>query len=105
MSNQPDDLDDFVAEAQAFLDEDATRRKQSGPAKYGGRDLTHAHDLVYDLVEADYDVPDTGILSVIGLGMIGPKPRIRSTHQHRPAAAGARIDAGGKTPTDDQPAW
>jgi len=44
----------------------------TGPARYGGRDLTSLHDLAYDLVEAEYDVPDTEVLSVIGLGMVGP---------------------------------
>jgi acyl-CoA dehydrogenase len=44
----------------------------TGPVEYGGRGLSTAHDLAYDAVEAAYDVPDTGVLSVIGLGMIGP---------------------------------
>ena len=44
----------------------------SGPPEYGGRGLTPVHDLVYDSIESDYDVADTGTLSVIGLGMIGP---------------------------------
>jgi acyl-CoA dehydrogenase len=44
----------------------------SGPPEYGGRGLTPVHELVYASIEAQYDVPDTGTLSVIGLGMIGP---------------------------------
>ena len=44
----------------------------TGPTEYGGRGLTPVHDLVYDAVESEYDVADTGVLSVIGLGMIGP---------------------------------
>jgi acyl-CoA dehydrogenase len=44
----------------------------SGPPEYGGSGLTAVHDLIYDSVESGYDVPDTGTLSVIGLGMIGP---------------------------------
>jgi alkylation response protein AidB-like acyl-CoA dehydrogenase len=44
----------------------------AGPAQYGGRDLTPVHDMVYDAIEAEYDTPDTGTLSVVGLGMIGP---------------------------------
>ena len=44
----------------------------TGPARYGGRDLTPVHDLIYDAVESEYDVPDTGMISVVGLGMIGP---------------------------------
>jgi alkylation response protein AidB-like acyl-CoA dehydrogenase len=44
----------------------------TGPPRYGGRGLTSVHDLVYDGLEAGYDVPDTGVLSLIGLGKIGP---------------------------------
>ncbi|MFI6467083.1 acyl-CoA dehydrogenase family protein [Streptomyces sp. NPDC050538] len=44
----------------------------TGPTEYGGRGLTPVHDLVYDAVESEYDVADTGVLSVIGLGLIGP---------------------------------
>jgi acyl-CoA dehydrogenase len=44
----------------------------TGPAEFGGRGLSTAHDLIYDGIESQYDVPDTGVLSVIGLGMIGP---------------------------------
>jgi acyl-CoA dehydrogenase len=43
-----------------------------GPVEFGGRGLSTAHDLLYDTIESEYDVPDTGVLSVIGLGMIGP---------------------------------
>ena len=44
----------------------------SGPPEYGGRGLSPVHELLYDAIEAQYEVPDTGTLSVIGLGMIGP---------------------------------
>ena len=44
----------------------------TGPEEFGGRGLSTAHDLAYDAIESEYDVPDTGVLSVIGLGMIGP---------------------------------
>ncbi|MDO3395394.1 acyl-CoA dehydrogenase family protein [Nocardioides sp. SOB44] len=44
----------------------------TGPTEYGGRALSPLHDLVYDQLEAGYDVPDTGVISLIGLGMIGP---------------------------------
>jgi acyl-CoA dehydrogenase len=44
----------------------------TGPPEYGGRGLSAVHDLVYDSIEAEYEVPDTGVLAVIGLGMIGP---------------------------------
>src|ERR1700730_2311599 len=35
-----------------------------GPAEFGGRGLSTGHDLTYDTVESQYDVPDTGVLSV-----------------------------------------
>jgi alkylation response protein AidB-like acyl-CoA dehydrogenase len=44
----------------------------TGPAEYGGRELTPIHQMTYDGIEAEYTVPDTGTLDVIGLGMIGP---------------------------------
>ncbi|MFD3312741.1 acyl-CoA dehydrogenase family protein [Streptomyces sp. NPDC058694] len=44
----------------------------TGPPEYGGLGLTPVHDLLYDAIESEYDVADTGTLSVIGLGMIGP---------------------------------
>jgi alkylation response protein AidB-like acyl-CoA dehydrogenase len=44
----------------------------SGPPRHGGRGLTPVHELTYDGIESEYEVPDTGMLSVVGLGMIGP---------------------------------
>ncbi|HEY4853460.1 MAG TPA: acyl-CoA dehydrogenase family protein [Streptosporangiaceae bacterium] len=44
----------------------------TGPREYGGRALTPVHGMLYDAIESEYDVPDTGTLSVVGLGMIGP---------------------------------
>lgn len=44
----------------------------TGPPEYGGLGLTPVHQLIYDGIEAEYQVPDTGTLSVVGLGMIGP---------------------------------
>lgn len=44
----------------------------TGPAEYGGAALDTVHQIVYDDIESEYKVPDTGVLSVIGLGMIGP---------------------------------
>jgi len=58
----------------------------TGPAEFGGRGLSTAHDMVYDAIEAEYDVADTGVLAVIGLGMIGPtilahaQPHVRRTY-------------------------
>ncbi|MGW3285201.1 acyl-CoA dehydrogenase family protein [Streptomyces sp. NPDC001002] len=113
-----DDMQDFAAEARAFLDAHAPKAPDrtaptwgegddsmayfsslppeaerehvqrardwqrvrhengfgwiTGPVEYGGRGLTPVHDLLYDAVESEYEVADTGVLSVIGLGMIGP---------------------------------
>ncbi len=44
----------------------------TGPARYGGLDLPTRYLHLYAGVEAEYDVPDTTQLSVVGLGMIGP---------------------------------
>ncbi|MCW2947238.1 MAG: putative acyl-CoA dehydrogenase [Actinoallomurus sp.] len=74
-STDPPDVDAAkVAEARSWQ----RRRHEAGfgwitgPPEYGGRGLSTVHDLVYDGIEAEYEVPDTGVLSVIGLGMIGP---------------------------------
>ena len=115
---EPDDIQDFAAEARRFLDahvakapdrtaltwgegddtmayfsslppEEEQQHVQrarewqrirhengfgwiTGPPEYGGRGLTPVHDLLYDSVESEYDVADTGVLGVVGLGMIGP---------------------------------
>jgi acyl-CoA dehydrogenase len=74
-SSSPPDIE--LAEVRAARDWQRTRYENgfgwiSGPRAYGGRELTPAHDMVYDAIEAEYEVPDTGVLSVIGLGMIGP---------------------------------
>ncbi|WP_433632478.1 acyl-CoA dehydrogenase family protein [Nocardia sp. CA-120079] len=53
----------------------------TGPAEFGGRGLGQVHDLAYDALEAEYDVPDTGVLAVIGLGMIGPTILAHGTPQ------------------------
>jgi alkylation response protein AidB-like acyl-CoA dehydrogenase len=44
----------------------------SGPVEYGGRGLSPAYETAYAGIESEYDVPDTGTLSIVGLGMIGP---------------------------------
>ena len=74
-STDPPDVDAAkVAEARAWQKKryEAGLGWITGPAEYGGRGLSTVHDLVYDGIEAEYDVPDTGVLSLIGLGMIGP---------------------------------
>ena len=43
----------------------------SGPARYGGRELTNAHERVWSSLEAQYDVPDQSFFG-IGLGMVAP---------------------------------
>jgi acyl-CoA dehydrogenase len=74
-STDPPDVD--KANAQRARDWQRRRYEAgfgwiSGPVEFGGRGLSTAHDLVYDTIESEYDVPDSGVLSVIGLGMIGP---------------------------------
>ncbi|OHV29879.1 MULTISPECIES: acyl-CoA dehydrogenase family protein [Pseudofrankia] len=74
-STDPPDVDAAkVAEAKAWQKARHTGGFGwiTGPAEFGGRGLTSVHDLAYDAVEAEYDVPDTSVLSLIGLGMIGP---------------------------------
>jgi alkylation response protein AidB-like acyl-CoA dehydrogenase len=74
-STDPPDVDRAnVAAARAWQRRryDAGLGWITGPVEYGGRALSSVHDLVYDGIEAEYDVPDTGVLSLIGLGMIGP---------------------------------
>ncbi|MET7650077.1 acyl-CoA dehydrogenase family protein [Streptomyces sp. NPDC005486] len=44
----------------------------TGPVEHGGRGLTFVHDLLYDAIESEYEVADTGVIGVVGLGMIGP---------------------------------
>src|SRR5262249_33603434 len=44
----------------------------TGPAAYGGRDLSPVPEMVYHALESEDDVPDTGVIGVVGLGMIGP---------------------------------
>jgi acyl-CoA dehydrogenase len=44
----------------------------TGPRAYGGQELSVQYQLLYQRAEAQYDVPDTSQLSVVGLGMVGP---------------------------------
>ncbi|MEX2627935.1 MAG: acyl-CoA dehydrogenase family protein [Ilumatobacteraceae bacterium] len=43
----------------------------TGPAEFGGRDLTNAHQRTYDQLEARYEVPNQSFFT-IGLGMVAP---------------------------------
>ena len=43
----------------------------TGPADYGGRDLTAAHERLYARLEAHYDTPNMSYFG-IGLGMVAP---------------------------------
>jgi alkylation response protein AidB-like acyl-CoA dehydrogenase len=68
-----------VADARVADARDWQRRRYqagfgwiTGPPEYGGRGLPALADLLYDTIEAEYDVPDTAVLSLIGLGMVGP---------------------------------
>jgi acyl-CoA dehydrogenase len=43
----------------------------TGPTEYGGRELTSAHDRLYQSLESRYAVPDQNFFG-IGLGMVAP---------------------------------
>jgi alkylation response protein AidB-like acyl-CoA dehydrogenase len=43
----------------------------TGPKEYGGRELSQAHERLYQQLEARYDVPAGGFFG-IGLGMVAP---------------------------------
>jgi acyl-CoA dehydrogenase len=44
----------------------------TGPRQYGGLELSVRYQMLYHAAEAEYEVPDTSQLSVVGLGMVGP---------------------------------
>jgi acyl-CoA dehydrogenase len=44
----------------------------TGPRQYGGLELSVRYQMLYQAAEAEYAVPDTSQLSVVGLGMVGP---------------------------------
>jgi acyl-CoA dehydrogenase len=69
---EADDADIAAARAWQRVRHDNGFGWITGPKSYGGRELSSLHDFTYDLVETEYEVPDTGPLSVIGLGMVGP---------------------------------
>jgi alkylation response protein AidB-like acyl-CoA dehydrogenase len=43
----------------------------TGPSEFGGRELSSAHQRVYDSLESKYKVPNQGFFT-IGLGMVAP---------------------------------
>ncbi|HEX9258920.1 MAG TPA: acyl-CoA dehydrogenase family protein [Acidimicrobiales bacterium] len=43
----------------------------TGPQAFGGRELSHAHDRVWQALESQYAVPNQGFFG-IGLGMVAP---------------------------------
>jgi acyl-CoA dehydrogenase len=43
----------------------------TGPSEFGGRELSHAHQRLWDRLEGEYDVPNQAFFG-IGLGMIAP---------------------------------
>jgi alkylation response protein AidB-like acyl-CoA dehydrogenase len=44
----------------------------TGPRAYGGLEMSVRYQMLYHAAEAEYEVPDTSQLSVVGLGMVGP---------------------------------
>ena len=50
----------------------------TGPAAYGGRELTHAHDRLYARLENQYVVPNQSFFT-IGLGMVAPTIKDHAT--------------------------
>ncbi len=60
----------------------------TGPAQYGGRELTNAHERIWATLEGQYDVPNQAFFG-IGLGMIAP-----TLLAHGSAAAKDRYLAG-----------
>jgi acyl-CoA dehydrogenase len=44
----------------------------TGPRQYGGLELSVRYQMLYHAAEAEYEVPDTSQISVVGLGMVGP---------------------------------
>ena len=55
----------------------------TGPPELGGRGLSQVFAVAYATIEAEYDVPDTGVLDVIGLNMIGPTIAAHGTPELR----------------------
>jgi len=43
-----------------------------GPIEHGGRDLSSAHEILYETIESEYDVPDTSHLRMVGLNLVAP---------------------------------
>jgi alkylation response protein AidB-like acyl-CoA dehydrogenase len=85
-SSDPPEIE--AAAVRAARDWQRTRHEHgfgwiTGPPEHGGRGLTIAHDLAYQVLEAQYDVPDTGVLAVIGLGMIAPTILAHGTPEQR----------------------
>lgn len=44
----------------------------TGPAAFGGRELSRQHEMVYDEIESEFLVPDTAELRIVGLSLVGP---------------------------------
>jgi len=44
----------------------------TGPSEYGGRGLAPAYELAYNALEAEYDVPDTTDLRIVGIHLVAP---------------------------------
>jgi alkylation response protein AidB-like acyl-CoA dehydrogenase len=75
-----------IARAQAWR---ATRYDAglgwiSGPERYGGRELSGAHERLYQSLEARYQVPEQGFFG-IGLGMVAPTILAHATDEVKDA--------------------
>ena len=44
----------------------------TGPAAFGGRELSRVHEMAYDELESEYTVPDISDLRIVGLSLVGP---------------------------------
>ena len=56
----------------------------TGPAEFGGRDLTSAHERAYQSLESRYDLPNMGFFG-IGLGMVAPTILAHATDEVKQA--------------------
>jgi alkylation response protein AidB-like acyl-CoA dehydrogenase len=53
----------------------------TGPGEYGGRGLSRLHEMAYDEIEAEFAVPDTTDLKMVGLSLVGPTVLAHGTEE------------------------
>jgi alkylation response protein AidB-like acyl-CoA dehydrogenase len=53
----------------------------TGPAAFGGRELSRLHEMAYDEIESEYDVPDTSDLRIVGLSLVAPTVLAHGTEE------------------------